>query len=313
MNDRARETSDLLLTGLPLVGLLCTLGWAGPDDPQVIRGSASFQRSGNFTTITVTDNAIINYRQFNIAGSETVRFIQPGVDARVLNRITGAMPTRIDGTLLANGRVYLVNPSGVFFGKNSTVNVGTLIAAAGHMSNRDFLGGVTRFTNMQGEVRNEGIIRAGEVVLAGNSVVNLGSIVAPEGMVALVAGDEVFLGREGSKMYAHITSTPRVSPVTGGVRNEGEIDARGGRAVLAAGDLFSLALGTGSSITASSVQIQGGRAATLSVSGSIDASSSLPGTRGGEVEITGGRVALYGAQINASGPAGGGEVLVGGD
>ncbi len=313
MNDRARETGEILLTGLPLVGLLCTLGWAGPDNPQVVRGSANFQRLGNLTTITVTDNAIINYRQFNIAGPETVRFIQPGVDARVLNRITGGMPTRIDGTLLANGRVYLVNPSGVIFGKNSTVNVGTLIAAAGNLSDRDFLGGVTRFTNMSGEVRNEGAIRAGEVVLAGNSVVNLGSIVAPEGMVALVAGDEVFLGREGSKMYARIPSTPRVAPATGGVRNEGTIDAEGGRAVLAAGDMFSLALGTGSSIRAESVQIQGGGAAAVSVSGSIDASSSLPGTRGGEIEITGARVGLYDAQINASGPAGGGEVLVGGD
>ncbi|MDQ7013584.1 MAG: filamentous hemagglutinin N-terminal domain-containing protein [Planctomycetota bacterium] len=313
MSDRARETTEILFVGLPLVGLICTLAWAGPDDPQVVRGAASFQRSGDFTTITVTDNAIINYRRFNIGASETVRFVQPGVDARVLNRITGAMPTRIDGTLLANGRVFLVNPSGVIFGKNSTVNVGTLIAGAGHMSNRDFLNGVTRFTNMQGEVRNEGMIRANEVVLAGNSVVNLGSILAPEGMVAMVAGDEVYLGREGSKMYAHITSTPRVTPVTSGVRNEGEINAEGGRAILAAGDMFSLALGTGSSITAKSVQIQGGAASLASVSGTIDASSTTPGTRGGEIEITGARVGLYDAQIDASGPTGGGEVLVGGD
>lgn len=219
MSDRAHDTGDFLLLGLPLVGLLCSLSAAGPDDPVVVRGSASFQRAGDLTTIRVSDNAIINYRQFNIAAPETVRFIQPGSDARVLNRITGASPTRIEGTLLANGQVFLVNPAGVLFGKNSVVNVGSLIAAAGHLSDQEFLSGTPRITGLSGPVVNEGVIRGGRVVLAGQSVVNLGSIVSPEGLVAMVAGDEVYLGKAGGKMYAKVSGGGGPGEA-GGVRND---------------------------------------------------------------------------------------------
>ena len=38
-------------------------------------------------------------------------------------------PTRIDGALLSNGEVWIVNPVGVFFGDQAIVDVGGLVAA----------------------------------------------------------------------------------------------------------------------------------------------------------------------------------------
>ncbi len=81
------------------------------DDGQVVQGQASFQQKGTTTLIHVDHNTIIEYDQFNIAAAETVQFIQPNSSARVLNRVLGHDPARIDGTLLAKGSVSLVNPA----------------------------------------------------------------------------------------------------------------------------------------------------------------------------------------------------------
>src|SRR5882724_3365742 len=110
-----RSTLLALLAG-SMVGI-AQPALAGPQGEAVMRGQASFARTPGLTTITAANNTIINYKSFNIGSSEAVRFIQPGADSRVLNRITTSAPTRIDGALTANGQVYIVNPSGVIFGK----------------------------------------------------------------------------------------------------------------------------------------------------------------------------------------------------
>src|SRR5262245_51041649 len=68
---------------------------AGPEGARVVSGKASLTRNGSLTTIEAGNNAIINYSRFNIAAGETVRFIQPSATSRVLNRITGADPSKI--------------------------------------------------------------------------------------------------------------------------------------------------------------------------------------------------------------------------
>src|SRR5438105_15890238 len=127
--------------------------------------------------------------------NETVRFVQPGADARVLNWIGSLTPTQINGSLLANGRVYLLNPSGIYFGQNAVVDAGRLYAVAGELSKEDFLNGLNRFTGLKGEVNNAGSIRGEMVALIGRSVVNSGTIVSPGGLIGLASGDQVLLGQ----------------------------------------------------------------------------------------------------------------------
>src|SRR5207244_7012773 len=125
------------------------------------------------------NNSMLRWDSFNIPVGETVRFVQPGADARVMNWIGGLTPSQIDGSLFANGQVYLVNPNSVYFGQTSVVDVAGLYAAAGQISKEDYLNGLNRFTSLSGEVNNAGSIRGEMVALVGRSVVNSGTIVSP--------------------------------------------------------------------------------------------------------------------------------------
>ncbi len=281
----------------PLVSLLAaSLAHAGPEGEQVTHGSATFQRQGGVTTITASDKTIIQYHQFNVPAGETVRFVQPNAQSRVLNRVTGGDPSRIDGTLTSNGKVYITNPAGVYFGAGALVNVGSIYAAAGSISDTDFLKGHDRFTDLQGDVVNEGSIRAAdEVHFLGRRVANLGSIEAEGGVVTMLAGDEALIGRRGGHIYARV-SADRLSE---GAQSRG----------IASGDLYSVAIHDTAKIRAEHVRVHGER---VDVRGNIDVANGAPGGVGGTVGITGDMVVVDGARIDASGSAGGGAVAIGG-
>ncbi len=279
----------------------------GPAGEQVVAGSAQFARNGSLTQITTSQTAIINYQSFNVAAGHTVQFIQPNAQARVLNRVLGPDPSQIAGTIQANGQVYLVNPAGVTFHNGAIVNVGALYAAAGSIANSDFLAGSSRFTNLTGTVRNEGLIQASRAVLAGAKVENLGSVNAPGGTVVFAAGDSVFIGQNGSAMYARVEG----GSAGNGVTNTGSVNAAGGTAIAATGDVFGMAIRHGGQIKAARAELRGGANTYTAVTGSIDATNAAG--RGGSVQIAGQTVAvLDGATINASGRDGGGQVHIGG-
>ena len=160
----------------------------------MVAGDVTIEQAGTLTTITASDGSILEAERLNVLADETLEFVQPHDLARVLARVMGVDPTTIDGNLLANGVVYIVNPSGVFFGGQAVVDVGRLVAGAGEISDADFRAGIDRFTGLEGRVENAGTIHAGAVSLVGRSVANHGRIVAPDGMIAMVAGEEVFLG-----------------------------------------------------------------------------------------------------------------------
>ncbi len=301
-HNRAQRLASGIRGGLaisPLVALLASPALADPEGAQVAAGSATFDRNGSVTTIHAADRTIINYSGFDIASFETVRFVQPGPNARVLNRINSASPTRIDGTLMANGRVYLANPAGVIFGKGSVVNAAGIYAAAGSIADRDFLQGVDRFTDLQGDVINHGSIYADTVHLLGRHVANFGSIEARD-VVTLMAGDEVLIGERGGHIYARMNADQ--------LATQAQALGESGT-MLARGDVYSVAIHDLSSIRAQSVQVH---ADIVTARGVIDASATAPGQMGGRVELLGDRVAVDGARIDVSGHSGGGDVRIGG-
>ncbi len=193
-----------------LIGMTLGVGtaMAGPEGAQVVHGAASINQAGNVTNITTSHQAIINYSKFNIGPSETVNFIQPGASSRVLNRINSVRPTVIEGRLNANGSVYFVNPQGVRFTNGAVVNVGSIFAAAGSMSNQDFLAGHDRFTALSGSVVNEGLINAREVGMVGQRVINQGQINLADsgGLIAMAAGDQVIIARHGSHISVEVNN-----------------------------------------------------------------------------------------------------------
>ncbi len=285
---------------------------AAPEGGRVVAGEATIRTRGDVTTIRAGNNSVINFRSFNVRSGQTVRFIQPGADARVLNRVTGPGASRIDGSLLANGRVYIMNPSGVIIGPDAVVNVGSLIAGAGKMSTADFINGTFRVTDMAGSVVNHGSISAGETVaLVGKQVANTGIIDVPQGAVVMAAGDKVLMGERGGRMYVQVDAPaqPGGTPQTGvAVDQAGTIKAARSDVMLAAGDMYGLAIRHSGQTRARSVKMDGGTG--VIVSGTVDVSN--PAGVGGRVEVLGKNVAVVDGTINASGSTGGGVINVGG-
>ena len=157
-------------------------------------------------SITASDGAIISYPNgFDISSGETVQFIQPSTSARVLNQIYGENASQINGNLQSNGHVYLLNSAGIIFGENSVVEVGKLSAIAGSLSNSDFSNKIQNYTNLSGEIQNLGSIIAEEIVFAGSSISNTGTIIAENGMVILAAGGELSLQSEGSGLIVELS------------------------------------------------------------------------------------------------------------
>ncbi|MEX2217758.1 MAG: filamentous hemagglutinin N-terminal domain-containing protein, partial [Phycisphaerales bacterium] len=279
---------------------------------QVVSGSATINSSGGHTVITAGHNAIINYQAFNIQAGQSVQFIQPGASARVLNRITGPDPTTIAGSLTANGIVYIANPAGVYFAHGALVDVGGIYAAAGSITNADFIGNINRFTQMSGVVENRGTIQGGTVALIGARAANFGTIATPaNGMVTLAAGSEVYLADGDKRIMAKVA--PANIGEGAGVTNAGTISAPKGRVSLGAGDMYALAIDQRGTISARDVSIRGGQGGVVSVSGTVSVAGTQPGEKGGRIEVLGDKVGLFGGTLDASGPAGGGEILVGGN
>ncbi|MCB5247079.1 MAG: filamentous hemagglutinin N-terminal domain-containing protein, partial [Candidatus Cloacimonetes bacterium] len=170
-----------------------------PQGGQVVAGQASINQAGQQMTINQgSQKAIINWNKFNIGQDASVTFQQPNSKAIALNRVITNDASQIHGQLNANGQVWLINPSGVLFGKNSQVNVGGMVASTLDIANKDFLKDNYQFKRDQatGGISNLGTLTAaagGYIALLAPTVSNEGIITAQLGSVTLAAGDQITL------------------------------------------------------------------------------------------------------------------------
>ena len=188
-----------ILISLSLVLLPVNLQ-ALPSGAQVVNGVVGISTTSNSMSITASNRAIINYDKFNINTNEIVKFIQPNSNSVVLNRVISSNPSSILGQLNANGNVFLVNPAGIYFGKNSVVNVNSLLATTLNISNEDFLNDNYNFEQMKDMAKSyiiqKGTISVspnGFVVLASPFISNDGAIIAKTGHIVLGASDNFYI------------------------------------------------------------------------------------------------------------------------
>jgi len=294
------------------IGAMPSVVWANPSNPTVVSGSATFSQAGNVLTVTNSNGAIINWDKFSIGSGETTYFLQSSSSSSVLNRVLSSDPSVILGTLSSNGKVWLINPAGIMVGAGARVNVASFVASTLDISNANFLAGKMQFNAAQGagSVVNQGTITTpsgGSVYLLASSVTNSGIINAPNGEVLLAAGQSVTLldtGTPGVKV--EITGTE------GTATNLGAVLAEAGRIGLA-----GVLVRNSGTLNASSVVSEGGRIfLKASQDAYVDGDGRIvtTGSKGGQVEVLGNRVAVTdNAKIDASGSNGGGTVLIGGD
>ncbi|MFS2134599.1 YDG domain-containing protein [Duganella sp. Dugasp56] len=299
-----------------LVAACYTTAEASPVSPTVVAGQASFNLQGKTYSITNTPNTIINWQSFSVASDEITRFIQQSADSKVLNRITGQDPTQILGSLQSNGKVFLINPNGVMFGAGSRVDVNGLVASSLAISNADFLAGRNNFTDVAsaGKVSNAGTITTpagGQIFLVAPAVENSGIISSANGDVVLAAGHSVQLFDSKDPNVQVVVSSPLDQAV-----NLGQIVAQGGRV----GVYGALVSQRGAINANSAVRGENGRivlkssGTTMVEAGSTTTAVGSNLNTGGDIQLLGDKVGLTGnAVVDASGAAGGGTVLVGGD
>jgi len=98
--------------------------FALPSDPTVRNGSVSFNQvdSKTLNIIQSSDKAIIDWNSFNIQKNEATHFQLPSANSINVSRVTGGVSSSIFGTLTSNGKLMLINPNGILFGKNSRVD-----------------------------------------------------------------------------------------------------------------------------------------------------------------------------------------------
>jgi filamentous hemagglutinin family protein len=342
--------SNLVLTTAALIALSAAPAAGGPEGGAVVGGAATIQGQGGPAVIVnqATNSAIINWNTFNIGVKESIRFNQPGSSSVVLNRVTGGLgPSEILGTLTANGRVFLINRDGILFGPSAVVNTASFLATTHDIRNSDFMAGRYNF-NIPGRpdasIVNQGRITAasgGFAALVAPGVRNSGTITATLGTVALASGNSFTLDMYGDKLITLAVNDQIASkvidvatgrPLKSLVSNEGKIRANGGRVELtaaAARVVVDSVINTSGVIKANSIGHRNGMivlaaatggskpagapAQTIKISGTLSAAGKTKGTQGGTIVVSGEHIKLTNARVDASGRAGGGKVLIGGD
>lgn len=279
-----------------------------PQGGQVVAGIVSIGQSGRQMTVQQSsDKAIVNWQSFNIGANHQVTFQQPSHTAVALNRVIGADPTAIHGSLQANGRVFLVNPNGMLFGAGANVNVGGLVASTLDIADKDFLQGNYRFSGQgsgtQGAaLRNAGRITAAEggaVALLGGSVSNQGTIAARRGTVALAASNQVKLDFAGDGL---LNVQVQQSSLNALVENHQLIEADGGSVLMTAkatDALLQTVVNNTGTVRARTVENRAGKivllggfdGGTTRVAGTLDASAP-DGGDGGFVDTSGAHVQI---------------------
>jgi len=292
--------------------------YALPVGGAVSAGSATIGSGGGTTTITqASQNAAINWQSFNIGTGETVNFVQPNGSATALNRVLGADPSSILGSLNANGKVFLVNPNGIVFGQGASVNVGGLVGSTRGISDSDFMAGHYNFEgDGAGSVVNHGSINAkgGSVALLGANVSNQGVIQAQMGSVALAAGNAFTLDVAGDGLLNVAVNKGAVDAL---VQNGGLIQADGGRVLMTAQSANSLlpsSVNNTGVVRAQTLENHNGtimlmgdmQSGTVNVAGTLDASAPNGGD-GGFIETSAAHVKVAsgtGSQVTTLAPAG---------
>lgn len=203
--------------------------FANPNGASVVSGQVGFSAVGNTLTVTNSPNAIINWQQFSIQPGEVTRFVQVNAQSAVLNRVVGQDPSQILGSLLSNGRVFLINPNGIVFGQGSVIDVAGLVASTLKLSDEDFLAGRLRFTDGvgAGSINNQGSITTptgGKVYLIAPDIRNSGIISTPQGEILLAAGHSVNLMDAANPDVQVTLSAPDTQAV-----NLGTLMARSGK------------------------------------------------------------------------------------
>ncbi len=281
-------------------------------------------------------NLFHSFQEFGLTQGQTANFISNPNIRNILGRVVGGDASIINGLIQVTGgnsNLFLINPAGIVFGTNSSLNVpaaftATTATGIGFGNNWFSVAGTNNYTQLVGNpntfaftnTQPGGIVNLGNLAvkqgqnltLLGGTVLSTGQLSAPGGniIVAAVPGESlVRISQPGNLLSLEI------QPITNGSLPITNYQLP----VLSIAQLLTgKGVNTATGVKLNNdgtVQLTGGGAivptepGTTIVAGNINVS----GDNGGNVNVLGSRVGLINANINASGINGGGNVRIGGD
>jgi filamentous hemagglutinin family protein len=293
-------------------------------------------------------NLFHSFTQFGLDANQTANFLSNPSILNILGRVIGGNPSIINGLIQVTGgnsNLFLINPAGIIFGANSSLNVpadftATTATRIGFGNNTWFnaigtnnyatLVGTPSIFAFESASTPGAIINAGQLnvpagsnlSLLGGTVVNTGQLTASGGniTVAAVPGQNLIrISQTGHLLNLEIQSCsnnpncPLASASNSLLPNPLALPQ------LLTGLASSQATGltvdsTGQVILTNSGVVVPPTPGTVVFSGNTDASSTTAGQIGGSVQLRGNLIGLVeSAQVNVSGDGGGGQVLIGAD
>ena len=313
-----------LILAEPLVNTL-------PTGYQSVSGNIEFNQTANTLNVsTGANNSIANYQSFNVGQNATVNFNLPSSQSAILNRVTGGIGSEIFGSINSNGKVFLVNPSGILFGSTAQVNVGSLVTSTLNINNQDFLNKNYNFTqngNTPAGIVNNGSLVAhdGSVVLLGGAIQNTGNIQASNGSIQMAVGKSATITMEdGVNVDIQINEAleDKVNGVQSAISNSGSLSANVIKAQASLNNaIYDQAINNSGLIEATGLINNGGvieligqstdKTANVINTGNLIANNEAG--KGGTIKVLGDNIGILSGKIEASGKTGGGEILMGGD
>lgn len=291
-------------------------------------------------------NLFHSFESFSLEAGEEAHFItQPAVQ-NVLARVTGGLPSVLNGLLQLSGdsgpNLFLLNPAGVLFGAearlnlpgNFTVTTADAVGfsqgwfnAVGENDYSALLGEPTGefvfLSNHPGSIVNEGTLSLNAdtaLTLIGGSVVNTGSLTAPSGLLTLAAlpdGQGVRLSQAGSLLSLELSVLSPDEAAGINVPSWTPLDLPALLTMSTAQSASALMVEADGSVqlttqTGQTTQIDRQPGSTV-ISGAVSVEAVGEDAVGGEIAVVGDRITLLGASLSASGTAGGGTIRIGGD
>jgi filamentous hemagglutinin family protein len=289
-------------------------------------------------------NLFHSFEKFGLNQNQIANFLANPNIQNILGRVVGGYPSFINGLIkvtsqggIGNPNLFLINPSGIIFGSNSSLNVpasftattatgisfgNSWFNASGNNNYALLIGNPNGFafkTTQPGAIVNAGNLNViqGNLTLLGGNVTNTGQLSASgrQIIIAAVPGENVVrISQPGQLLSLEIAplSSAATQPENWilPIKSLPEL-LTGGSGVNATG------LSTNNHkqvvLTSSGIPIDT-NTGTVTIAGAVDAANMALNQTGGSVQLLGNKVALVDqARVDVSGDAGGGRALIGGD